>query len=285
MASLTSHKIFRDADAPWWELRVSTNSSDCYRQHTHDEYSLGIVDTGSSTFRHPEGTARLTAGTVVMIEPHVPHSCNPQPAERWTYRMLFIQAAWLHNMMARHWQAEGPACALEFLARRVDLAKVTMAVDRLLTVSPAMSTHLSEELPRFLSNWTRPATAGARLPVPLELAPAEELLSAAPQTALNVRGLAEACGMHPNKFIREFKRHHGMTPGDYLQDKRVNGARRLIGMGAALSEAALEMGFADQAHLQRAFKARHAMTPGRYRSEPANRNAAGLLALGDLFQQ
>lgn len=272
MASLTSHKIYRDADAPWWELRVSSNSSDCYRQHTHDEYSLGIVDAGSSTFRHPEGTTQLTAGTVVMIEPHVPHSCNPKATERWTYRMLFIQAAWLHSMMARHWQTANPAAGLEFLARRVDLAKVTMAVDQLLSISPGMSAQLSEKLPRFLSDWTRPVTAATRLPLPLELAPAEALVNAAPEVALNVRGLAEACGMHPNKFIREFKKHHGMTPGDYLQDRRVNGARRLIGMGAAISEAALDMGFADQAHLQRAFKARHAMTPGRYRLDPGGHN-------------
>lgn len=266
MASLTSHKIYRDADAPWWELRVSTNSSDCYRQHTHDEYSLGIVDSGSSIFRHPEGSARINAGSVVMIEPHVVHSCNPEPSARWTYRMLFIRAGWLHAAMARHWNAPSPLTALEFLARRVDLPKVAIAVDQLLSVSGGMSAHLAENLPAFLSDWTRPAATGAGALMPGELAPAEKLLNAETDTGLSVRALAESCGMHPNKFIREFKKYHGMTPGDYLQDKRVNGARRLIGMGMAISEAAFEMGFADQAHLQRAFKARHAMTPGRYRT-------------------
>ncbi|WP_313572510.1 helix-turn-helix domain-containing protein, partial [Comamonas terrigena] len=42
------------------------------------------------------------------------------------------------------------------------------------------------------------------------------------------------------------------------------GARRLLAEGAALADAAHAMGFADQAHLQRAFKAHHALTPGRY---------------------
>ena len=41
-------------------------------------------------------------------------------------------------------------------------------------------------------------------------------------------------------------------------------ARRLLAEGSALSEAAYAMGFADQAHLQRAFKAHHSMTPGCY---------------------
>ena len=44
----------------------------------------------------------------------------------------------------------------------------------------------------------------------------------------------------------------------------LDGARRLLATGAALSDAAYAMGFADQAHLQRAFKAHHALTPGCY---------------------
>ena len=61
-----------------------------------------------------------------------------------------------------------------------------------------------------------------------------------------------------------FKAATGMTPGSYRLNLRINGARRLLATGAALSEAAYAMGFADQAHLQRAFKAHHALTPGCY---------------------
>ncbi|HEY1151488.1 MAG TPA: helix-turn-helix transcriptional regulator, partial [Pseudoduganella sp.] len=74
-----------------------------------------------------------------------------------------------------------------------------------------------------------------------------------------------ACGMTPSRFIRLFRKHYGMTPGDYLQNRRVNEARSLLGQGMSISETAFAMGFADQAHLQRSFKARHAMTPGHYR--------------------
>ncbi|MFZ7319057.1 helix-turn-helix domain-containing protein [Comamonas jiangduensis] len=45
---------------------------------------------------------------------------------------------------------------------------------------------------------------------------------------------------------------------------RLNGARCLLAQSAALADAALAMGFADQSHLQRAFKAHHAATPGCY---------------------
>lgn len=58
----------------------------------------------------------------------------------------------------------------------------------------------------------------------------------------------------------------GITPGCYLQNLRLNGARRLLSQGMALADAAHAMGFSDQAHLQPAFKAHHAMMPGDYRN-------------------
>ena len=76
--------------------------------------------------------------------------------------------------------------------------------------------------------------------------------------------LAQACGMSAPRFIRCFKAATGVTPGVYRLNLRLNGARRLLAQGTALAEAAHAMGFADQAHLQRAFKAHHALTPGRY---------------------
>ena len=266
MSSLTSHKICRDTEAPWWELRISTNSADCYRPHTHDEYSIGIVDAGQALFRHAGDAVKTRAGTVVLIGPQVVHSCNPVELERWSYRMLFIRADWLHAAMASHWELTEPVRGLEFLAHCVNVPSVTKAADLICTASAETSRYLAVELPRFLSDWARPATESAHLTLPGVLAPAEALLRSDEGIGMSVNALAEACGMTPTKFIREFNKSYGMTPGEYLQDRRVNGARRLIGKGVPISEAALEMGFADQAHLQRAFKARHAMTPGRYRT-------------------
>jgi AraC-like DNA-binding protein len=265
MSALTSHKICRDADASWWELRVSSNSSDCYRPHTHDEYSIGIVDAGSATFQHPKGPTGIGPGAVVLIEPQVVHACNPKEMQRWTYRMLFVQADWLHDAMARYWGMPEPVQGLEFLRRCTTDPKVEMAVHSLCLTSADMTQRLAATLPPLLSSLARPVGACAPTAVPLELAPAESLLRSENGMSPSVNALAHACGLTPSRFIRMFRKYYGMTPGDYLQNKRVNEARSLLGRGMSISEAAFAMGFADQAHLQRTFKARHAMTPGHYR--------------------
>lgn len=276
MSSLTSHKICRDAVAPWWELRISTNSADCYRPHTHDEYSIGIVDAGQALFQHAGDAVATRPGTVVMIGPQVVHSCNPVEVQRWSYRMLFIRADWLHQAMTQHWGVSEPVEGLEFLAHWINVPSVTEAVNRICTASEDTSHYLAAELPRFLSEWTRPKTEMVNVLLTGVLAPAAALLRTEAGVTMSVNALAEACALTPTKFIREFQKCYGVTPGDYLQDKRVNGARRLIAMGVPISEAALEMGFSDQAHLQRTFKSRHAMTPGQYRPGIQRATAATL---------
>jgi len=91
-------------------------------------------------------------------------------------------------------------------------------------------------------------------------------LQTLPDERHTVRDLAEACGLSSTQFIRRFQAAFGLTPGRWLQNQRVNGARRLLAQGLSLADAAHAMGFVDQAHMHRAFKARHAMTPGRYQA-------------------
>jgi transcriptional regulator GlxA family with amidase domain len=102
-------------------------------------------------------------------------------------------------------------------------------------------------------------------PVPDELRPAIAAMQGEAGQRLTVQALAQACGMSAPRFIRRFQAVFGLTPGSYLQNQRLNGARRLLAQGSALADTAQAMGFADQAHLQRSFKAHHAMTPGDYR--------------------
>jgi AraC-like DNA-binding protein len=76
-------------------------------------------------------------------------------------------------------------------------------------------------------------------------------------------------GMSRYAFIRAFRAATGMSPHAYQLNLRINAARRLLRHGRAHTSVALDLGFADQAHFQRAFKERVAMTPGAYRRAAA----------------
>ncbi|MET8630010.1 helix-turn-helix domain-containing protein [Kitasatospora sp. NPDC004669] len=58
---------------------------------------------------------------------------------------------------------------------------------------------------------------------------------------------------------------YGFTPSDHQRDLRLRRARALLAEGTAPSTAAVEAGFADQAHLTRWFTRTYGVTPAAYR--------------------
>jgi AraC-like DNA-binding protein len=82
---------------------------------------------------------------------------------------------------------------------------------------------------------------------------------------LNLDDICAAAQLSPSYLIRAFKQHYGMTPHAFLVNQRIQFARERLRSGELIADVALEAGFADQAHFQRAFKQHLAATPGQYR--------------------
>ena len=94
-------------------------------------------------------------------------------------------------------------------------------------------------------------------------------LHAKPHASTSTQALVAAAGMTASRFIRHFKAATGVTPGAYRLNLRINGTHCLLAQGHNLADAAHHMGFADQAHMQRAFKTYHSLTPGMYAAAQA----------------
>ena len=90
--------------------------------------------------------------------------------------------------------------------------------------------------------------------------------------ALTLEEMARAAGMSRYHLVRLFRASVGMTPHAWQLDLRIQRARSLLDQGMALADIALQLGFADQSHFQRAFKQRVAATPGEYRQGRRQRN-------------
>lgn len=257
------HHFHRHPLAPWMELRVSGPSPHCFRLHAHDEYSIGIVDHGSAVFHHAGGPERVNKGSIVLIEPGRWHACNPDQVTDWAYRMLFVRAEWVHEQLQ--------ATSATFPQRALHDAKLAATVDRLCLPLDGQHAGVASHV-RLLRDFLQRVSSlsvadGERNTSSFHAVhEALETLHRHPGAATSVQSLAHATGMSASRFIRHFKAATGVTPGAYRLNLRLNGARRLLAQGMHLADAAHCMGFADQAHMQRAFKAHHSLTPGNYAS-------------------
>ena len=72
-------------------------------------------------------------------------------------------------------------------------------------------------------------------------------------------------GLSKSTLLRAFTRAKGVTPYCYLENIRVEAARKLLEQGAAPAEAALSAGFSDQSHFTNYFSRFIGLSPGAYR--------------------
>jgi len=79
--------------------------------------------------------------------------------------------------------------------------------------------------------------------------------------------LAAAAGLSMAHFAREFRVVTGRTPLAYVQERRIERAKELLGqIGLPLVEVAFTVGFKSQEHFTAVFKRLTGTTPGAYRT-------------------
>jgi AraC family transcriptional regulator len=78
---------------------------------------------------------------------------------------------------------------------------------------------------------------------------------------------------------REFRRHFGITVGDYARQRRLEEAAAELRLsGRSIVEIALRSGFYDQSHFTNAFRRAFRVTPAEYRrrtgAQPVSKSAS-----------
>ncbi len=257
----------RSAVLPWVEMRQASRSSACYHLHSHDEFSFGVIDTGTARYLNHGRQHAIGPGMTVLINPGTAHACNPA-AGQWSYRMLFVDTAWVgqfqdelpglprqdYTPFARPHRAD-PAAAQAFSALFAGLQHAGSAL--------ALETGLMDFLARY--GFNLPADPDGGLPdASPHVERARDCIMDQLAEPLSLGELASSSGLSRYQLIRHFKHHYGQTPHAYQIDQRINRAKQLLKRGERIAEVALQLGFADQSHFQRQFKQRLATTPRHY---------------------
>lgn len=266
LPSPTSY-LRRSALLPQVEMRHAYQSAACYDTHTHDEACIGVVDEGAALYRNHHREEMVRGGATVLINPGVAHACNPDLGQRWSYRMLFIDAAWLGQMQA---DVDGNTGAgfMPFTASSSRALGSYRAFTQLFKVLEDDRDALAADeallllLAQHSAPWRHPSILPS-VPGP-HLQRAKELILDQLCEPLRLEQIADAAGLSRYHLVRSFKAAYGQTPHAFLLDQRINRGKQLLKRGHTLVHVAQTLGFADQSHFQRHFKHRHAVTPGAY---------------------
>lgn len=249
-----------------------------FRLHAHDGYVFGAITGGVEEVGLPEGTERAGAGSVVMINPEVPHTARAGAPGGWAYATLYPAPDTVAAIAAETTALRGTAGFTEAVVHDPCAARLIAGVHRAAEQGDALAAGilLRVAVTRLLRRHGGPLpartvrTAGAR-----NAARAREILLERMTDPPTLEGLAAELGTGPFPLLRAFRERYGMPPHAWLTDARVRRARRLLEKGVTPAEAAAAVGFADQPHLGRHFSRIVGVPPGAYQRERARTYKTG----------
>ncbi|HEX6684158.1 MAG TPA: AraC family transcriptional regulator [Candidatus Limnocylindrales bacterium] len=230
-----------------------------YPSHTHDTWTLLIVDDGAIRYdldRHEHGAVRPG---ITLLPPHVPHDGRSATRGGFRKRVLYLEPSLLDDRLVGA-AVDSPSLPDELLRLRVDRLHAALADPSNALEAESRLAFIRERLVRHLGGRPQP-DAGVDRGVAGRL---RELLDERIAAGITLREAAGVLRCHPTHLVRAFTRRFGLPPHAYLTGRRIDAARRLLLAGRPAAEVAWLTGFYDQAHLTRHFKKHLGTTPGRF---------------------
>lgn len=263
-------RFWRDDALPFIEARAIADGREvCYTRHSHEHFSIGAITAGRSTYIHEQSWFEVSTGTVVLMNPGDVHACNPINDQPWSYLMLYVDTPWLTDLQHQLGVSDDLAFRRFSVTHTpdVDLFEGLKDLYEVLVDPQQDVLHKHSAAVEFFTEVQlrlNPVDQPLREPN-FKLERAAQFIREHCTQMLKLEDICEAAQLSPSYLIRAFKQHYGMTPHAFLVNRRIQFARDQLRNGKLIAEVALEAGFADQAHFQRAFKQHLAATPGQYR--------------------
>jgi AraC-like DNA-binding protein len=231
-----------------------------YPPHTHDTWTLFLVDAGTVRYDLNRRMRDASTSMVSLLPPRVVHDGRPGSAGWYRKRVLYIESTVLPESLI------GPAVDRPALLEH----GLRGQISRLHDVLGCADDRLEAET-RFVLIADRVRAAFGAGRVEPEGRPQQEA-SEALRAYLDERvfervTLAEAAdelGWSPAYLARAFSSVFAIAPHAYVLGRRMEAARRRILEGQPLAQVATDVGFFDQAHLTRRFKRFLGTTPQRF---------------------
>ena len=247
-----------------------THANESYLWDNHhrgsaDEAVIQQTLSGAAFFQNPSGRRLVTPGHAMLFTHDEPSCYGYPPGETAPYRLRFLsfKLAGLRPWFERLRTEFGPIVLMAEQGEAAALMEEIMRRYRRRAFRDRFQE--TELLHQLLIALHREQVTATQTLDPVEYG--RHYLQDHFRSPLNLKLVAEKCGVSREHFIRAFTRRYGEPPGALLRRLRMEHARRmLLATQLPLQEVALACGFADANTLCRANRLRYGTTPGAARA-------------------
>ncbi|WP_027938482.1 helix-turn-helix domain-containing protein [Anaeroarcus burkinensis] len=261
---MTGIGFYRDEALPFFELKLCQEYGVAYKKHAHEEYSLGFVVAGGSSFWCEGAHEDIVPQTMLLLPPGCMHACKPVGSGIWNYQMLFVAAEWVQALAAERPGSVWTQPILKPVSSR-EMQRLERRLHRLQgqetpLAKEAVLIDLFDELQEGDKKmWLR--QSGDERP---RLRKVKEYLQSRFAAKVTLEELGAVSGLNKFYLLRLFKEAFKIPPHMYQMVLRINFAKRELGKWKEPAEVAQEAGFYDQSHFNKTFKSFTGITPEKY---------------------
>jgi AraC-like DNA-binding protein len=250
---------------------MTATTARSFPRHTHDQYGIGLIDSGGHTSWSDRGQVEAGPGSFICVNPGEVHDGRAVGHQGRSWRILYFDPARMQRTYTdicdsahETFTFKAPTftdlrmrtlfdSAFKYAAAGTQQGDEMACETAILELASRLGIHSTAG--RKIDAGTLPSIERARSRIDDD--------PAAPVTLLQ---LAREVGLSRYQLIRGFARELKLTPHAYIVQRRIALARRLLRAGHPVVEVATTAGFYDQSHLNRCFVRQFGVTPLRYTS-------------------
>lgn len=230
-----------------------------FSPHTHEEFMIGVTESGSALPQFRGAVRHVGPGDVFVLNPGEVHGGGPATDSIWRYRSFYPPVSLMQHVAEE--LAETHRDVPQFTGGAVNSPIVATMLWRahktLEEPSSALvrETTLLEALASLITHHAADKVAIHHTGVEHRAVKVvKDYLEALPIENVSLDSLAKEANISSFRLCRVFRRETGLSPHAYQILVRVHLAKSLLMKGMPISQVAAEVGFFDQAHLTRHFK-------------------------------
>ncbi len=238
-----------------------------FPNHFHEYYVIGYIESGRRYLSCKNKEYIVEQGDLVLFNPGENHTCEQLDGKSLDYRCFNITKEVMGKVVL---EITGEEYLPNFPEPVLFHNELTASIKELhLMIMEGYRDFKKEELFLFIIEqlikecekelekiFIREESPGVKL--------VYQYLEHNYMNNISLDELSEIAAMSKYSLIRTFIRERGISPYSCLETIRINQAKKLLEMGIAPLEAALQTGFTDQSHFTNFFKKLIGLTPKQY---------------------
>lgn len=262
--------FFKHEKLPFVESRYVIDSPFHYDKHFHTTLSIGAVEKGKVAYIHGKDEYILSSGELSVINPHVPHYCNPIENESRSYHMIYIDVDWCKELQSTLFKNVDRFIPLDHVQiydenlynEYIVLNKTLLNKNRLLLEKEQFLEKFFRTL--FLKHCIQKETT-VTIMNSEKIDKAKSFIEENYLEDITLDDIASFTQISKFYLTKIFNQQLHISPYKFLMNYRINKAKELLSQGYATVDVANMTGFFDQSHFSQTFKKYVAATPNEYK--------------------